>query len=110
MNRLIQLLLIVLLTFTISSDANAHCGSCAGDEQGENHSHEEKVEGAEKAGDCGCKKAKDGAATWCDSCKVGKHDGKKYKCQDCFNKATGKSDKECAVDACVDKKKDKKEG
>ncbi len=106
MNRLIQLILIALLTFATTNNAYADCGDCPGDAHGENHSHGDK---AEKAAECGCTKAKDGGTAWCEGCKVGHHEGKKYKCQDCFKKATGEAEKGCH--SCSKKKeKPEKEG
>jgi len=111
MNRLIQLIFIALLTLATSTNAYADCGDCPGDAKGENHTHDENHthgDKAEKAAECGCSKAKDGGSTWCEPCKVGKHEGKKYKCQDCYKKATGETEKDCT--SCADKKKAEKEG
>jgi len=110
MNRLMQLLFIVLLTFATSSTVYADCGNCEGEghahgEAGEHHSHGDKTE---KAAECGCAKAKDGGTAWCGGCKVGHHDGKKYTCQDCFKKASGETEKDC--DSCASKKKAEEKG
>ena len=108
MNRLIQLLFVALLALATSGNAYADCGDCPGDahgEHGENHSHGDKTE---KAAECGCTKAKDGGTAWCDGCKVGHHEGKKYKCQDCFKKATGETEKGC--ESCAKKEKPEEEG
>ncbi len=111
MSRLLQLIFIVLLTFATSTNAYADCGDCPGDAKGEKHAHDgDHAHGdkAEKAKECACAAAKDGGSAWCDHCKVGNHDGKKYNCQGCYKKATGESTKDCG-DSCSHKDKAEKD-
>jgi hypothetical protein len=98
MSLFVRILLIALLVFTTSQNAMAaDCGSCAGDHAGE-HDHGDKEAEVEKKKTTGCDscaKGKAGETVWCSHCKAGYHEGKKMKCEGCFNKASGKSDKGC---------------
>ncbi len=98
MTALIRILFVALLTFAASSNAMAmDCGDCPGD-KAENHEHgADHADHAKKgeAAPCNCAKGKAGETVWCDGCKAGYHEGKKMKCEGCFNKASGKSDKGC---------------
>ncbi|MGB0638210.1 MAG: hypothetical protein ACPGTU_02685 [Myxococcota bacterium] len=98
MFRLARIFLIALLVFATSQNAMAaDCGSCPGDHAGE-HDHGDKggeVDKTKAKGCESCTKGKSGEAVWCSHCKVGYVEGKKMKCEGCFNKATGKSDKGC---------------
>ena len=98
MTALVRIFFVALLCMFASPDAMAlDCGDCPGDKAGEqahgdDHSHakEEAKPACES-----CAKGKAGETVWCDGCKAGYHDGKKMKCQGCFDKASGKSDKGC---------------
>lgn len=120
MKNLIRFCFVALLCLTATNDAMADCGDCPGD-KAEGHSHEgghaegahpegAQAEGAQPEGTAceTCAKGKAGEAVWCESCSVGFHDSKKIKCQGCFDKLTGKTDKDCA--SCAAHKKPAAEG
>jgi hypothetical protein len=120
MKNLIRFCFVALLCFTATNDAMADCGDCPGDKV-EGHAHEgghaegahaegAHAEGAQPEGAAceSCAKGKAGETVWCESCSAGFHDSKKIKCQGCFDKLSGKTDKDCA--SCAAHKKPANEG